>query len=155
MNDRFAMVLGNGPALIEDGWFDEDHFRIGVNRSFNVMWAPIGVTADPEAYRVRHSHKFQPVSWLYRDDFTEAPYWTKGNSGAFGMWIAFQMGFNVIKLVGFGGTGHFYASDDTDRTENDRKLHQGIAELQSNGFKISGKLPPVPENVVWGKMRAI
>jgi len=155
-----AIVLGTGPGLLDPRTWDadaEDRFRIGVNRSFDMLWAPIGVTADERFWEnepgevMRHA----PVKWLYREHFPKAPYWTKGNSGAFGLWVAKEMGFWDIRLAGFGGKGHFYGTDDEDRTELNRKLHIGIMELSTEGCHISGPLPPVPDKILYRRVRAI
>ena len=164
-----CVVLGNGPALGDSQTWNEDmegRFRIGVNRSFNLMWAPIGVTADEGFYISRNLKKFQPMAWLYRNEFPNAPYWTKGCSGAFGLWVAWQMGFRDIKLVGFGGVGHLYNSypEQKEKTpirrsreENNRKLWQGIKEIEAENpyIRITGKLPEPPDRPIWGKVRAV
>lgn len=162
-----AIVLGNGPALDDPTTWSEDNesrFRIGVNRSFDILWAPIGVTAD-ETFNLgaNKNLRFQPMAWLFREDFVDAPYWTKC-SGAFGLWVAYKMGFRDIKLVGFGGKGHFYFKAKSEnefvtrgREENDRKLWQGIKELAAldSDIRITGILPEPPDRPVYGRMRAI
>lgn len=141
---KSCAVLGNGPGLKAEN-IPAGAFLIGVNRSYKVVRSPIVCATEGEPARLAYREArafvyvkrgalpigmpgvavFDPPGWAY-------------NAGAFGIWIAAQMGFDRIHLVGFGGEGHF--SDDgtkaDDRSYYRRYIEAAIEYAKARGAEI-------------------
>lgn len=115
-------VLGNGPSLAKENIPEGD--LIGVNRSYKVARSSVWVTVDSIAFR-RAMRFFKPTRWVpdqiyirntaldgYEFPIPENVNTVEnffGNSGLFGIYIAKQLGYDEINLLGFDlwNTDHF------------------------------------------------
>lgn len=140
---KSCAVLGNGPGLKPEN-VPDGVFLIGVNRSFRVVWSPIVCSADGIAAQQAHSQSKALSIFVTRGcipvgthsvAYFDPPKWG-GNSGAFGIWIATQMRFERIYLVGFGGDGHFDGTDEFKREYYRPNIEAAIEFAKSRGAEV-------------------
>lgn len=133
-----CVVLGNGPSLRRENIpFETD--LIGVNRSYKVARSRIWVTVDSDAFR-RAMRFFKPQRWIPERIYVrrtalegyqfQVPKQVtvidnfSGNSGLFGVYVAKELGYEEINLLGFDlwtvdhfeGKGHPGASWQREMT---------------------------------------
>jgi len=130
---KSCAVLGNGPGLTREN-IPAGAFLVGVNRSYKVARSPIICTVDGQAAREAYAESGAALFCVKRGALPfgmrgvasyDPPEWA-WNSGAFGIWIAAQMGFERIYLVGFGGRGKFDSDDDINRDYYQRNIAAAI-----------------------------
>lgn len=176
-----CVVLGNGPSLQTDR-IPRNTNLIGVNRSYEVIYAPIWCTVDYVAFETAFNHwqdgTYHVPQTIYcretavnRTSTPKLPPQTvvvkkfRGNSGLFALNVAMDLGYERIYLLGFDSwsTDNFYGPNrekDLDGLKHARKTQRkALWKLRDDArlwiwrsAKRNGGFRPLSEVIEWDQV---